>query len=427
MKLTDWIENEVIPFSIDSTASFNTAVAKMVAAMGDAINILGLGEALHGGEDILILRNRLFQRLVEAHGYSAIAIESSYPQGHLVNEFVTGASLISSEALQEVGFSHGFGRLNANRELVGWMRDYNAGPSHAIQLHFYGFDSPTEMMFADSPRQILHFVLDYLTSLDSASGQEHRQRIEALIGQDADWENQAVTMDPSKGIGRTPNATALRVAVVDLITELHIRRPEFSARSGAERYLEVMHYAAMARQLLTYHAVMAGTSKNRTAELLGMRDAMMADNLAYIASRERSHGKVLAFAHNQHLQRGRAQWQFGPDLLTWWPAGSHLHEIFGEKYAVIGTGIGCSDANGIGRPEAGSLEALLTATTGPARFIPTHRSQGLSGEEIAALPTRSERAKNTTYFPLTPQSISDFDWLAILDETGYSRGGPPLN
>lgn len=426
MKLNDWIEGEAIPFTIDSPASFDAALAKVVGALGEHVEVLGFGEALHGGEEILILRNRLFQRLAETHGYSAIAIESSYPQGHLVNEFVTGASLISSEALQEVGFSHGFGRLSANRELVGWMRDYNADPSHPTQLHFYGFDSPTEMMYADSPRQVLHFVLDYLTSQDLASGQEHRQRIEALIGQDADWENQAVAMDPSKGVGRSPNATALRVAVVDLITELHIRRPEFSSRSGAERYLEAMHYAAMARQLLTYHAVMAGTSKNRTAELLGMRDAMMADNLAYIAARERGRGKVLAFAHNNHLQHGRTRWQLGDDLLTWWPAGSHLHEMFGAGYAVIGSGVGFSEANGIGRPEAGSLEALLTATPGPARFIPTHRGQGLPADEIAALPLRSPSAKNTSYFPLTPQSISDFDWLAVLDETGYSRGGPPL-
>jgi erythromycin esterase len=34
--------------------------------------------------------------------------------------------------------------------------------------------------------------------------------------------------------------------------------------------------------------------------------------------------------------------------------------------------------------------------------------------------------KNPTYFPLAPQSVTDFDWLAVLDETAYSRGGPPL-
>jgi hypothetical protein len=32
----------------------------------------------------------------------------------------------------------------------------------------------------------------------------------------------------------------------------------------------------------------------------------------------------------------------------------------------------------------------------------------------------------STYFPLTPHSLTEFDWLVILDATASSRGGPPL-
>lgn len=74
--LDDWIAHEATAFSIDSPDTFNAAVDKMIESLGDSVELLGFGEALHGGEDILILRNRLFQRLVEAHGYSAIANES---------------------------------------------------------------------------------------------------------------------------------------------------------------------------------------------------------------------------------------------------------------------------------------------------------------------------------------------------------------
>lgn len=151
-----------------------------------------------------------------------------------------------------------------------------------------------------------------------------------------------------------------------------------------------------------------------------------ADNLAYMVSRERGRGKVLAFARNRHLQRGKAHWQFGTDVYTWWPAGAHLNEMFGPRYAVIGSAVGVSDANGIGQPEAGTLEKRLTAVPGPARFIPTHTGQGLPTSAIAALPTRSGSMKNLTYFALTSQSFTDFDWLAVLDSTEYNRGGPPL-
>jgi erythromycin esterase len=425
--LDDWLAYEAIPFSVDSPRTFNAAVDKVIASVGDAVNVLGLGEALHGGEEILILRNRLFQRLVEAHGYSAIALESSFPRGRVVNEYVAGRGPATYEAVQDTGFSHGFGRLDANRELIEWMRRYSDDASHGVKLRFYGFDSPTEMYGTDSPRHVLHFVLDYLTAVDSPSGEDYRERIDPLLGQDADWENPAALADPATSIGRSPAASALRVETEDLISELRVRRPEFVAKSDESRYSEALHYASVARQLLNYHAGLARNSSKRIVDLLGLRDASMADNLAYMVSRERGRGNVFAFAHNSHLQRGAARWQFGADLLTWWPAGSHLNEMFGPGYAVIGTAVGVSDDNGIGQPEAGTLEARLTATPGPARFIPTHDGRGLPGEEIAALPLRSRSARNPTYTAaLSPESFTDFDWLAVLDSTAYIRGGPPL-
>ncbi|HZR43251.1 MAG TPA: erythromycin esterase family protein [Ktedonobacteraceae bacterium] len=424
--LDEWIARDSIAFSVDSPRTFNAAVDRVIASPGDSVELLGFGEALHGGEDLLILRNRLFQRLVEVHGYSAIAIESSFPRGHLVNEYVAGRGPASYEAVRESGFSHGFGQFDANRELVEWMRQYNADPSHRVKLQFYGFDSPSEMTGTDSPRQTLHFVLDYLSSIDNASGQEYRSRIDPLLGQDADWENPAAMVDPTKSIGLSPAATALRIETEELISELRVRRPELVAKSDKGSYLEAARYAEVARQLLNYHAELARQSSERTIRLLGIRDALMADNLAYMVLRERGRGKVLAFAQNSHLRRGKAQWQWGTDLYTWWTAGAHLNEMFGPRYVVIGSAVGVSDANGIGQPESGTLENRLTAVPGPARFIPTHRGQGLPASVIADLPTRSGSTKNLTYFPLTSQSLTDFDWLAVLDSTTYSRGGPPL-
>lgn len=424
--LNDWIAAEAIPFSTEQPETLHTAIDKMVASLGDSVDLLGFGEALHGGEDILILRNLLFQRLVETHGYSAIAIESSFPRGYIVNEYISGRCPSSYDDIQDTGVTHGFGRLEANRELIEWMRTYNADPSHTTKLQFYGFDTPTESMSSDSPRQLLQFVLDYLTSIDMAMGEKYQSRIEPLFGEDSAWETTAAAMDPTQSIGLSADAMALRIEVEELIGELQLRRPELVAGSGQERYLEAVQYAALAQWLLTYHAAVARQADDRYIRLLGLRDAMMADNLAYIANRERKHGRVLAFAHNSHLRRGQAHWQLGPDIHKWWPAGAHLDVILGSRYAVIGSAIGVSDANGIGQPESGTLESLLTNAPGPVRLIPTHKKQGLPGSEIVALPIRSGSTKNHSYFPLTPESLTDFDWLAVLDSTDYNRGGLSL-
>lgn len=428
--LEDWIAREAIPFSVDSPETFHAAVDTLIAALSDAVELLGFGEALHGGEDLLILRNRLFERLVAAHGYCAIAIESSFPQARVVDAYVAGRGPASYEAVQDAGFGHGFGRLAANRELVEWMRRYNADPSHQVKLRFYGFDIPASTTGIASPRHVIQFAVEYLAAIDSASGQAHRRRIEPLLGQDSDWENPAAYTDPTQSVGLSPAATALRIATEDLITALRTRQPELVAGSDAAQYAEALQHAVVARQLLNYHAAHARGAG--IAELLGIRDALMADTLAYIVARERGRGHVLAFAHNAHLQRGKIavwpSWQqaLGSDVFAWWPAGSHLDHMFGPRYAAIGSAVGVSEANGIAQPEAGTLEAQLTAAPGAARFIPTHRGERLPRAEIAALPTRSGSMTNLSYVALTPQSISDFDWLAIVNESAYTRGGPPL-
>lgn len=424
MTLDNWIAREALPFSVDAPETLHSAVDKAITSLGSSVELLGFGEALHSGEDILILRNRMFERLVAAHGYSAIAIESSFPMGQFVNEYVAGRGPASYEAVQDTGFGQGFGQLEANRELVEWMRRYNADPAHHVKLQFYGFDIPTAANGPASPRQVLKFVLDYLASPESAGGQERSQRIRSLIGLDSEWENTAALVDPTKAVGLSPAATSLRIETEDLITELRMRGPELIAKSNAAQYSEALQYASVARQLLNFHAAIA--QKSRPADLLGIRDASMADNLAFIVARERGRGKVLAFAHNRHVQRGKAQWQLGTDLYTWWPAGSHLDQWFGPRYAVIGTGLGVSDTNGIVQPEIGSLEARLAAGRQSAVLIPTHKKQGLLASEIDALPTRSASMKNPTYFALSAESFTDFDYLAFFNSTDYARGGWPL-
>jgi len=425
--LDDWIAHEAIPCSLDSRPDFNAAVDTVIDSLGDSVALLGFGEALHGGKELLVLRNHLFQRLVEAHDYSAIAIESSFLRSPIVNEYVLGHGPVSYKAVQDTGFSHGFGKFEANRELVEWMRLYNADPTHQMKLHYYGFDSPTDMTTeSPHPRQALHVALDYLSSLDEATGREYRNRIDPLLGQDAAWENPAAALDPTQAIGRSPEATALRIETEELISELRVRRPELVAKSDERRYQEAFHYAVMARQLLNFHAELAQTSEKRQARLLGIRAAMMAENLAYIVSREQGRGSILIFAHNSHLKRGKVQWQWGNETVSWWPVGSHLHELFGRRYAVIGSAVGSSPAHGIGQPEAGTLEARLTSAPGPVRFIPTHRGQGLPASEMAALPIRSGSKKNGSYVePLGAQSFTDFDWFAVLDTTAYTREGWP--
>ncbi|HEY0584080.1 MAG TPA: erythromycin esterase family protein, partial [Chloroflexota bacterium] len=88
--LDEWIARDAIPFALDTPASLDSATDRLIAELSPDVELLALGEALHGSEEILLLRNRVFQRLVRQHGYSAVVIEVTSPQARAINEYVLG-------------------------------------------------------------------------------------------------------------------------------------------------------------------------------------------------------------------------------------------------------------------------------------------------------------------------------------------------
>lgn len=419
-----WICREAIRFPLSPSGAaggeLDDAIDRFVGAFGDSVDIFALGEPLHGGEAFLMLRNRVFQRLVTHHGYSAIAIESAHHKARDVNDYVAGGAG-SYDDVSNAGFSHGFGALDANRELVEWMRSHNTAVPQEQRVRFYGFDTPTEAYATDSPRQLLMLVIDNLAEYDATAAEEWRERLEPLIGDDAEWNNPAAMTDATKSIGQSPRAIELRIATEDLAADLVRQRCELIEKIGAERYSQAMHDVGAARRLLAYHAALAAGKS--PGYLLGLRDASMADNLASIVESERGRGKVFAFAHNAHLQRTEVSF---PWYGSWRPAGAHLAAMIGDRYVAIGGGLGVSKANGVAAPRPATLEGIALASSDASLFLPARGVEESVRQAVNDLPTRSRSKKNYSYTPLAPACLEDFDGLAIVAESDYQRGGPSL-
>jgi erythromycin esterase-like protein len=397
-----YISQHAIPFSPEDPASLATLSDRLLAACDPHLQILALGEPTHLVNDYLLLRNRFFQTLAQRHHFSAIAIESSFTRSHLANDFILGGPTSLDDALAQ-GITHNMHHLPAQRELLQWMRDYNT--SHPTPLHFYGFDSPTEMTHADSPRSLLTTTLDYLATLDPPAAQNYRQQIDPLIAPDNDWQNPAAMMDPAHSIGRSPNANALRLATEDLLTHLTTLEPQ---APDPRAFRHALRHATLARQLLTYHAAMASTSPTHFADLLALRDRIMADNLLHLAAHEQPRGKLLAFAHNTHLQRTQATWTWGPQKLTWYPAGAHLAAALRTQYATITTAAATSTTNHLPPPTPETLESLLTISPAPAHLLPTQNAPTLPPGTVPTRPT------DPRYSPLTQSSLTNANFLLLL-------------
>jgi len=383
-----------------------TALASFLGTLTVTPQLLALGEPTHGLDTFPAWRNRIFHTLVEHHGFRSIALESDIIAGLRVNAFVHSSQDVLYTVMEQ-GFSHGFGAVKANRELVEWMRNFNAGRAPAEHLRFYGFDAPLENLWAASPRASLLALHAFLTahlgglSVDTAT-------LEHLCGEDARWTNPAAAMDPSKSIGNSDEARQLRLLADDLSSLLQIETPRLAAQEG---YWKAQLHARTATGLLRYHAVIADPAPTRVARMLAQRDLMMADNLSAIAEREGERGPTLVFAHNTHLQRKLSTMKMRGMSLEWWGAGAHVSIRLGKRYTFVAAYLGLAPERAIGEPAPDTLEGALMD---PARPATLFTSQMLSTALPKQRAARTDIPLQAGYFPLEVEHLSLIDGVLFL-------------
>ncbi len=328
------------------------------------VQLVGLGEPTHGVAAFPLLRNDLFAHLVH-RGFRSVALETDYHAASAVDDYIGGATTNLDDVLAS-GFSHGFGRVAANRELVEWLRRFNAERPAPDRVKFYGFDAPVEYAGAPSPRR---YVFEAQESLDD------------LLGDDADWTNPQAMYDASASIGRSDRARALRVVAENMTPSPHART---------------------ALGLLSYHEAMATPGPDRMDRLLGVRAKMMAENLLGIVADEQDRGTTLVFAHNAHLHRG-------PVTGGWANAGALVANALVEHYTFVA-------ADGNPRPTAGTLQSMLSDATIRRAMFPSPALRD-------ALPPAVEPAEQVIrgHIPLTSRGLHGIDAVVFVADTDFVR------
>jgi erythromycin esterase-like protein len=287
-------------FALDGEHDLAAAICSVFIQAQDPPELLALGEPTHGEPAFPQLRNRIFQLLVD-QGFRSIAVESDAVAALEVDAFLQGTRGTLDSTMAR-GFSHGFGQLEANRELVAWMRTRNDALPPARRLAFYGIDAPLEMTGAPSPRRYLGHLRGYLIAqLGSDSLPHGHEELEQLLGDDERWSDPAAQMDAEKSVGASTEVAALRVIADDLVTTLYAQAPRLVAASSLAAWHGALVHGRAALGLLRYHAQAANPAPpaERTSRMLGVRDVLMAQNLLAIRAREQHRGPTLVFAHNR--------------------------------------------------------------------------------------------------------------------------------
>ncbi|ATE54896.1 erythromycin esterase family protein [Actinosynnema pretiosum] len=365
-----------------------------VTALLGAPRLLALGEAMHFEPALPAVRNELFGRLIADHGYRTVSVESCCLRGRLVDEHVRTGAGEEAEVLRD-GFSHGFGEAAGSAELLRLLAAHNRAHPHD-PVGFAGFDAPTEMAAADSPRAALE--LAWQGPLPA--------HVDELLGPDEPWVEPAAARAPARSIGSDPRVAALRVVVEELRWDAAARAAD---RTPEQRW-DVELGLRVASGLLAYHAAMAEDRPDRFPRLGGIRDSVMAENLRALTER----GPTLVFAHNQHLRASAIDWEVGGAVSRWPSAGSLLAARPERRHAVIATAVGVAEHQGLGEPEADTVEGRLAARYDRPALVGVEEIVELS----AGARKRGGSERQLSYFPLDPAAPRDYDAVLFLPEIG---------
>lgn len=413
-------------FGADGADDLGAALGGFLESLAARPRLLGLGEPMHGEEEFPRLRNQAFRHLVAREGYRSVAIESDCLAALTVDAYVAGSEGSLNDAM-ETGFSHGFGQLEANRELVAWMREHNRDRPPADRLRFYGFDAPTEVTGAVSPREALAALHGYLAShLEAALLPCTLETIDRLIGDDERWTNLAAAMDPSQSIGASPEAKELRLLTDDLLSVLTSESPRLVVAAQEEDRWRACLHGRTAAGLLRYHAAMADGTGSRAAQisrLMAHRDAMMYTNVRDIAAREARRGPTLLFAQNAHLQKKhRSGWILPPEWgglednkVSWWSAGAIAGARMGDRYAFLASALGSAGEQGLGAPNPDTLEGALYAVVEDRCIFDSKRLAETVRGRSPKLTPRTD--VSTNYFaPLDPDRLDGTDGVVFIKD-----------
>ncbi|MGW1938099.1 erythromycin esterase family protein [Streptomyces goshikiensis] len=386
--------------------------AAVMGLLPDRPRLLALGEPTHGEDALLRLRNELFRQFVEQEGYRTIAIESDCLMGLVVDDYVTSGAGTLDEAVER-GFSHAWGSLAANRELVRWMRAHNEGRPASERVRFAGFDGPLEISGAASPRQALTALHGYLSAVVDADLLPcTAETLDRLLGADERWTDPAAMTDPARSVGRSAEAGRLRLLADELVALLDAQTPHLITATGRDGWDRARLYGRTATGLLRYHHGMADTSPARMARLCASRDTMMAHNLLAVAAR----GPALVHAHNSHLQREKSTMQMWQGPVEWWSAGALVSAQLGAEYAFVATALGTIRHQGVDTPAPDTVEGALYALPEDRCVIDAPRL----ATALGGTPLGRRVSPWFGYAPFDPAHLENSDGLVFVKDVPQS-------
>lgn len=302
---------------LDGSQRDHDALLEMV---GDRAFVL-LGEATHGTHEFYSMRAQITRRLIEEHGFDAIAIEGDWPDTFQLNRYACNGGAVSLDAAfdQFQRFPTWMWRNRVVSDFAQWLHAHNAALPATSRIGIHGLDLYSLYRSAEA-------VIAYLEQVDPDQVEAARRLYACL---DHVQDPQAYGYAAAAGI-RPPCRDAAARLLVDLVR----KAPEYRADDGRAKANEQFVAERNAYVVLNaehyYREMFAGRANS-----WNLRDAHMVNTLLALRHHLRDNGcsgRIVVWAHNSHLGDARAT---AMGKRGEWNVGQLLRQQVGTQGALL--------------------------------------------------------------------------------------------
>ena len=399
----DLLDNEISPISA-SPLNLDDDDLRMFDRLANT-KMVGLGEATHGTKEFFQMKHRIFQYLVENHGFKAFLFEMDLAEALFFDNWIQGDITGDLEQLMRNKMIFWTWRTAEVEALIRWMKSYNEGKAPEERIHLYGVDN-------QFTRYNLDALVDRLNQVDPVLADSVR----GFNG----------SLKQINDLYKDKNNTALENinrGVANTLALLEREKDNIRSQTSEENFLWINRLARHMEQVSTYLYEYHFLSDFK------LRDKFMAENSRWYSELHGDDAKFVLWAHNAHMAKN----QFYGNAPS---QGGHLRNTLRSDYQVIAfgftTGTFTAYGNGVlatkrigDDPPRDSYNFIFHHAAPDNWMIDMTRIDNTSLKEWFLLEKKflqlgSFYESPTTQFYLRTPLTSYYDFLIYFDETKNS-------
>ena len=305
-----WLQQHALPVKTTEPGGSDADLQPLESIVGNA-SIVGLGEETHGTHEFITMKARVVEFLITHMGFMTFIMENNWGASHLVDAYINGGQGEIGNVMQ-VGLFTSW-QTQEYKDLIAWMRAYNANPAHTTKIHFLGMDIQGDSL--DEFDAVEHYI-----KMVDPQQMARVQNLYAGILTDS-FPNPYATY-PSLDAATKQRYQDQAQQVYDL---LKVHQQAYESRSSPQAFALALQNARVIVQFATY--VNANTSSEGLARYI-QRDAFMAENVAWLHDHLAGPSpKLIVWAHDGHIANNRSYYpayapqgtkNLGGFLRTWY-------------------------------------------------------------------------------------------------------------